>query len=108
MRGKGWAANTEKLREIFERSIKQAGEVKIYGVLNHVSASGMTRWISLYVPLVDNDRAIMISIASERKVEGCGMDMGFALAYDLYTDAYPSSEVKEERPYQKYLKFAWL
>lgn len=83
----------------------------VYTVLRHVAPSGMARWIDLYVflPYPDNGpRAVtklwLSGIASTAmgarydqkreciRIDGAGMDMGFALVYDLsmtlYGDGY--------------------
>jgi len=78
---------------------------KIYTKVNHVSSSGMARWISAYV--VDGDEISDITAMVARagiakrsgkthdgvKLDGCGMDMGVALVYAigraLYADGAP-------------------
>ena len=80
------------------------GKPIIYTILRHVSASGMTRFMDLYV-MVDNEpRRITWSAAKimgwtydtkreALKVGGCGMDLGFHTVYTLsrylYRDATP-------------------
>ena len=72
----------------------------VYTVLRHVSQSGMSRNISLMV-IKDNEvRHIDYSthiltgypLAKHEgvKIGGCGMDMGFALVYDLSRALYGS------------------
>ena len=73
----------------------------IYTVLRHVSASGMTRWIDLYVMENDRPRGISYSAAMVMddplrtrgndgiEIGGCGMDMGFALVYNLGMRLFP-------------------
>ena len=102
-----YQAEPETVRKWLDLSIKQTGAVRIYTVLNHVSSSGMTRVISAFVPVVNPDtkQAEIVCIARERKVSGCGMDMGFHLAYSLYMSAYPDHE---KYPYQEYLSHSWL
>ena len=103
--------DSELLRKIFEESIAEHGTVEIYTVLNHVSSSGITRYISAFVPLSRSRRgegkkeACFVCIAREKKVGGCGMDMGFHLAYSLFMSVYHSDE---NRPYQDYLSHSWL
>lgn len=84
----------ERLREIL------SPHDKVYLILRHVSASGMTRWIS---PMVFREgRALDLTYAacyalginrSERhegvRVEGVGMDMGFHLLYELGGMLFP-------------------
>ena len=68
----------------------------VFTILRHVSQSGMTRDISLVIPTnhrgVDGIMCIdyLASRAMDMKIKndglrigGCGMDMGFALVYDL-------------------------
>jgi hypothetical protein len=114
-----YQAEPETVRKWLDLSIKQTGAARIYTVLNHVSSSGMTRVISAFVPVIIYEeyyddknkvcempvRADMVCIARERKVSGCGMDMGFHLAYSLYMSAYPDYE---KYPYQEYLSHSWL
>lgn len=75
----------------------------VWCVLEHVSQSGMTRDIKLFV-IRDNDlwhlsyyveQAGLYKRAKGRdgvRIGGCGMDMGFAIVYDLamtlYGDGY--------------------
>lgn len=110
----------ERLKELFEKSITQSGRVRIYTVLNHVSSSGMTRYISAYVPVIQYEeyyddknkvqrmpkQADIVCIAREKKIEGCGMDMGFDLAYRMYHKVYEYGE--KDREYQDYLSHSWL
>jgi hypothetical protein len=72
----------------------------VYTVLRHVSRSGMSRVISLYV-IVDGEprwldgyasRVMGTTLDRDReglKIGGCGMDMGFALVYDLSYCLWP-------------------
>lgn len=101
-----WEMGTEGLKEVFEKSIKQSGTVRIYTVLNHVSSSGMTRYISAYVPVIGDDgKPYITCIARERRVGGCGMDMGFHLAYSMFMSVYYDDK---SHPYQDYLSHSWL
>lgn len=75
----------------------------LYTVLRHVSASGMTRWIDVY-RMTDNDPHWLSSLVAKAtnmtldrkreaiKIGGAGMDMGFAIVYELshalYGDGY--------------------
>ncbi|MEM4658357.1 MAG: hypothetical protein QXX77_08060 [Candidatus Methanosuratincola sp.] len=78
----------EKLRELIKPGMK------IYTVLRHVSQSGMTRWISVFIHDAEGIYCIDHLVAgagigklSDKydgiKVEGCGMDMGYAIVYKL-------------------------
>ena len=75
----------------------------IYTVLRHVAKSGMTRWLDVIV--MDSDdgspRQITRAVAEVAgytrshdkhggalKAEGCGMDMGFAVVYNLSRALY--------------------
>ena len=73
----------------------------IYCILRHVSASGMSRRISLYAMQDGKPHNITgtAAIAMDRKlnrdefsiiVGGCGMDMGFHLVYSLGYCLWPS------------------
>ena len=73
---------------------------KIYTVLRHVSASGMSRRISAYMikdgGLVFLDGLIATMTGYKRHktkeglvVGGCGMDMGFHLVYSLSSAIFP-------------------
>jgi hypothetical protein len=72
----------------------------VYTKLDHVSSSGMTRHISVFV--ARDNQIINITWYVSQLVEmkrndkdggiiigGCGMDMGFALIYDLSRILYP-------------------
>lgn len=72
----------------------------IYCILRHVSASGMSRRISLYAMHEGKPRNITgtAAIAMDRRlnrdefsivVGGCGMDMGFHLVYSLGFHLFP-------------------
>lgn len=69
-------------------------------ILRHVSASGMTRWISVVAPTAEEvtDVTYMVArVLGEKidrrhdgiKVGGCGMDMGFDLVYRMSRKLYP-------------------
>jgi len=71
----------------------------IYTVLRHVSKSGMSRDIDLYLMLADGPLYLSGYAATalgERRapdqgirVGGCGMDMGFHLVYNLSRTLWP-------------------
>jgi hypothetical protein len=85
----------EKLREFIK-----PGDT-IYTTLKHVSKSGMMRVIDLFVIQDDEPRRIT-SLACRAtkstyndkhegmKMDGCGMDMGFAAVYDLSYNMFPN------------------
>ncbi len=78
----------------------------IYTVIRHVSASGMSREIS--VKMIDTGRIInldwLVSNATGRKIgkhggliiKGCGMDMGFALVDGINHLFSPSKKFRQE------------
>jgi hypothetical protein len=77
----------------------------IYTKLNHASKSGMSRSISLYVvckkELIDltYSAAVVMGDAIDNKnggikIGGCGMDMGFALVYNLGRTHWPKGTKK--------------
>ena len=101
-----YQCETEYLKDYFAESLKIHGKVNMLGVLDHVSASGMTRYISMYMPLLTDDgKPTVVCIAREKKVTGCGMDMGFHLASNLLFDVYGTYE---EIPCLPKLDFHWL
>ena len=90
-----------ELREMFAKQDRPT----VYTVLRHVSQSGMSRDISLFI--VEDNRLRNItytaSIALGDKVKdkngqrvirvnGCGMDMGFHLVYSLSSVLYPNED----------------
>ena len=88
------AEAVERLREW----LKPGDEV--YTILRHVSRSGMSRSISLVIGSEDGPSDISYLAAralgdkvDERhggvKIGGCGMDMGFALVYNLSAALFP-------------------
>ena len=101
----------KRLKDIFLRSIEQSGRVRIYTVLDQRSSSGMSRHISAFVPVILKDSngkeyPDMCCIARERYVLGCGMDMGFHLAYTLYLKSGINDD--NQHPYQACLQHSWL
>lgn len=73
----------------------------VYTVLRHRSSSGMSRVIDLFV--VQKGQPVRISYDAAKvmdrtydgerngiKIGGCGMDMGFALVYNLGRKLYPN------------------
>ena len=79
--------------------ILKPGDV-LYTKVNHVSRSGMSRSISVYLMKENNPYCIdyLVAPVTENKIDqtnggvkisGCGMDMGFALVYDLSYFLYP-------------------
>jgi hypothetical protein len=73
---------------------------KIYTTLTHVSSSGMSRSIKVFIMRdnkPENITNLVAKICDYRiddkngglKVGGCGMDMGFAVVYDLSYQLFP-------------------
>lgn len=72
----------------------------VYTNINHVSASGMTRWISTYIARDSEIIDITWNVAklidesvnkghAGIKLQGCGMDMAFYLVYELGRALWP-------------------
>ena len=80
------------------RKILQPGQT-VYTILRHVSASGMSRRISLTtihdgeLRRLDNLVADLLDYRQHKHegliVTGCGMDMGFGLVYNLGAALWP-------------------
>jgi len=87
------AKDVTSARETFARYDLKPGDT-VYTVLRHVSASGMQRAIDLYI-IRDNMPlrltwlvAVVLDMTYSRKreglvVNGCGMDMGWHVVYEL-------------------------
>lgn len=84
----------ERLREVCK-----PGDT-LHTILRHVSRSGMSRSISVVISGEDEpwDVSYLVARALGRKIDqtnggvkvsGCGMDMGFALVYELSYALYP-------------------
>ena len=88
-------SNTDKQEAIATlRNILKPNYDTIYTVLRHRSASGMTRFMDLYVMRDNQPRRLTWQAAKALgwtydtkrealKVGGCGMDMGFHAVYTL-------------------------
>lgn len=99
----------DSLRRMLDKAKADSGNgtVRIYTVLDHVSQSGMTRYISAFVPVMSKSHdgktyPDFACIARECRVGGCGMDMGFHLAYGMFCEAYPDGDYCAE------LSHSWL
>lgn len=91
---------TERKEEIAHlRKMLKPGS-KVYCTVTHVSRSGMSRSIQLFV--VRKGEICQITYSASRilgypidgtnggiKIGGCGMDMGFALVYSLSSAMFP-------------------
>ena len=84
--------------------ILKPGDV-VHCILRHVSRSGMSREISFRT--VDRDITYLFALVGDYrrgksdglKVTGCGMDMGFAVVYDVSRRLYPDGfGIKGEGP----------
>jgi hypothetical protein len=108
---------TEKQRKQREenenlKKIIEEGGNKIYTIRRHVSASGMTRYISVYAIVGGNPQWITRRVHKATgftwndrwealRVHGCGMDMGFHVAYTLGRILYPNGHIKKNGEYEK-------
>ena len=101
----------EQLREVL------AGDERpvIGTILRHCSASGMSRDISLYYK--DNNITYLAGVAmgdsvknskgfNAIRVQGCGMDMGFHLVYNLSITLFCADKYDHNSAYK--LKHRWL
>lgn len=98
----------------------------LYTKVEHVSQSGMTRDISVYWMKDNEPLDITYAVAQATKskvknggvrIQGCGMDMGFALVYDLSYKLFPegflcpgegcTSSLHNNKPYPKPIKAAF-
>lgn len=107
----------EHLRELFADDSKP----EIRTVLRHVTASGMSRDISLFY--VKDNKIINITYyagialgwrlvdrngSRAVRVGGCGMDMGFHLVYTLARTIYRSTENNHGADVGYWLEHRWL
>lgn len=98
---KGYAARREYVcKEL--RKILKPGRV-VYTDVNSISSSGMSREISVYIADGKHIRNIthLVSDATAHaegkkgiRMQGCGMDMGFALVYALGQNLWPKGTRK--------------
>ena len=90
----------ESLRRIFDAA--PGGDNRVYCVLRHVSASGMSRRIDFYI-IRDNKPQYLTGLIGQALdyrlhdrggliVGGCGMDMGFHVVYSLSSALYDSTK----------------
>jgi len=100
------------------RDILRQGDT-VHCILRHVSASGMSRAIDFYV--IKDNRPIWLSgyiaAALDYKpsghtgiaVKGCGMDMGFAVVYNLARTLWPEGNASRTDKDSGYLlKSEWI
>jgi hypothetical protein len=80
------------------RTVLKPGDT-VYTVLRHVSASGMLRRIDIY-KMVNNEPWYLTGYVARANdyrrsdkgglvITGCGMDMGFAVVYNLSRTLFP-------------------
>jgi hypothetical protein len=97
------------LKSIFEPQIRKATNRNelptIYGIVKHVSQSGMMRHITFFT-IVDNKPIELdwyistlldykrVKGSSGLKVQGCGMDMVFSVVYNLGCALWNNEEAK--------------
>jgi len=97
-------------------------DTTIYTLLRHRAASGMTRYLDLYV--IENNRPLRITWQAAKalcwtydekrealKIGGCGMDMGFHAVYTLSSilfrgDAHRDPVTGEDAGYT--LRHEWM
>ena len=89
-----------KDRKDYLMELLRDGKYIVYTSLNHVSRSGMSRSISLFVAVCRGELQNITSLAATEMGEkrdrydgitvgGCGMDMGFSLVYNLSSTLFP-------------------
>jgi len=93
----GYAARQEYCRKVLREMIQP--NQTVYCVLRRVSKSGMSRDISLFIVIDGELRNIDVLAADACGIKlsknsgivmgGCGMDMGFALVYNLGCAIWP-------------------
>ena len=106
----------DKLRAMF-RGRRSLDSLTVYTVLKHVSKSGMARWLDLYI--IRDNRPVWITWLAARsigapfdkkrealRIDGAGMDMGFAAVYDLSIALFCMGNYKHEAAYR--LNHRWL
>lgn len=94
-------ATKAEQRESLEvlRTLLKPGTL-VYTTLRHVSASGMTRWLDVFVADGNTIRDITGHVCDAAdfkyctrrhslKIGGCGMDMGFQVVYCLGLSLWP-------------------
>jgi len=99
---KGYAARQEYARATLRKTIKPGSTV--YTLVRRVSSSGMSRNISVFVVehgairnidvLVSDATAHALAKDEGIRMQGCGMDMGFALVYSLGKALWPKGTRK--------------
>ena len=97
------------------RKVLKRGDT-VYTVLRHVSASGMSRRIDLYA--IKGNRPVYLTGYAARAmdypapkdrgitVQGCGMDMGFHLVYNLSMSLFCPKKYDHDAAYA--LKHEWI
>lgn len=95
------ATKTERKESLDHlRNLLNPGD-EIYTQCQHVSASGMTRWLDIYVIKENKLHRITWDVCAaadftfcdrrgQLKIEGCGMDMGFQAVYCLGATLWPA------------------
>lgn len=98
-------SNYEKEAAIRELKKKLKPGDDVYTIVRHVARSGMSRSIDLYIARKREIISItwLVSKALEENIDrnhggiriaGCGMDMGFALVYDMGRVMWPKGTRK--------------
>lgn len=117
MEGAKRLSNAEGKRRMQQEAVqKLQGLLKkdstVYTMVRSVSASGMSRQISLFIiqggRLLSLDFYVSKALGLQYKtgvvIRGCGMDMGFALVYNLARTLFTSK--KEDSGY--FLNQTWI
>lgn len=96
----------EQIKEQLKKMLEEANRT-IYQAVTKVSNSGMSRHLKNFIPVFDENRKVSIIsidwyicklLENTRRsddgvfIEGCGMDMGFSIAYDLGRALYPNGD----------------
>ena len=90
----------EHAREVLLKWLKPGDTVKT--VIRNCSRSGMSRSITLIAPNCENIDYYVATVIGSKiddnhggiKIGGCGMDMGFALVYELGRVLWPNGDGK--------------
>ena len=99
------------------KDLLQKADHKVYTILRHVSRSGMSRVIDVYIVINDLPHCITARVSrllgykidkdcSGLKVSGSGMDMGFDIVHSLSMALYCQTKYSQEGAYK--LKQYWL
>lgn len=93
---KKWCNWRVDVDDAFRERIYAAGygpdNFPVYTLLDHVSASGMSRRITAYILMKDEKgEPYPYCVARELLVSGCGFDAGHEVAYNLFLNVFGMS-----------------